>query len=109
PKAVAGNVRHELMGAATAGGVQIRPVLGATEATVLADLLDHAGMVLRQDRGYQHELAVWTNSTPGHHPGGGLPAPVLTHDTLPWTGLVRTTTAMPDTYILAARLRQEYL
>lgn len=106
---VSRNVRDELRAAATMGGVEIRPVGDALEATMLAGLLEHAGLVLRQNNGYQHELAVWTNSAPGRHPGGGLPAPALLQDTLPWTGLVRSTTALPNCSTLAARLRRECL
>jgi hypothetical protein len=88
--------------------VQVRPIGGAGESTVLAELLAHMALVLRDDQGYQRELSAWTNSRPGHHPGG-IPARTRKYDTLPWTGLVRATTRVPDANVLAARLEREYL
>jgi nitroreductase len=108
-KPVPGELRRTLVTAATAGGVQLRPLGGLDESTAVAGLLDHSALLLRQDRGYQRELAAWTNTRPAHRPGGGVPAPTLTHDTLPWAGLVRPTTSLPDTTTLAARLDREYL
>lgn len=103
------SLRHTLLTAATGGGVQSRAIRGLNEATVLAGLLGHTGLVLRADRGYQRELAAWINDRPGHHPGGGIPALALTSATLPWAGLVRATTTVPDENVLAARLNREYL
>lgn len=100
---------YELVTASTGGGAQSRPVRGLEEATMLAGLLGHAGLVLRHDRGYQRELALWTNDRPGHHPGGGIPALAHGLATLPWAGLVRPNTTVPDQNVLAARLNQEYL
>lgn len=103
------DLRHALVAAATAGGVQLRPVGGIEESTLVAGLLDHGALMLRQDRGYQRELSAWTNTRPDHRPGGGIPAPTPAYDTLPWAGLVRATTSLPDTNTLAARLDREYL
>jgi hypothetical protein len=102
-------LRNELAGAPAAEGVQLRPVHGLDEAAVLANLLNHTGLVLRGDRGYQRELAMWTNARPDHRPGGGIPALALASPTLPWAGLVRPTTSVPDDNVLAARLNREYL
>lgn len=109
PKPVPEDLRHALVAAASAGGVQLRPVRGPAEAIVLAELLTHTGLVLRNDRAYQRELALWTNERPDHHPGGGIPALAKGVATLPWAGLVRSNTSVPDRNVLAARLDQEYL
>lgn len=94
--------RHRLVSAPAIDGVQLRPVLGDDETAALAKLFSHAALVLRADRGYQRELAAWT---PG--PGAGLvPAGAAT---LPWAGLVRRSTAVPDVATLADRLRCECL
>jgi nitroreductase len=100
---------HALVSATAAGGVQVRPVGRPGETAAVAGLLDHSALALRQDRGYQRELAAWTNDRPDHHPGGGVPTPTPTYDTLPWAGLVRTTTSLPDLNTLAARLDREHL
>lgn len=109
PTPVPEAMRQALIDAAHAGGVQLRPVRGPAECTVLAQLLTHTGLVLRNDRAYQRELALWTNDRPDHHPGGGIPALAKGIATLPWAGLVRTNTSVPDQNVLAARLDQEYL
>ncbi|HET9140857.1 Acg family FMN-binding oxidoreductase [Actinophytocola sp.] len=101
-------LRGELLATHT-DGVAARRIEGLAEAGVLATLLDHAGLVYRQDPVYQRELAAWTNTQRGYTPGGGLPRPRLSHDTLPWAGLVRTTTSLPDPDVLADRLRREFL
>lgn len=100
---------HGLVAAPATGGVRVRPVAGLPEATEVAGLLTHTALVLRQDRAYQRELTAWTNSRPGHRPGGGLPEPSPGGTTLPWAGLVRTTTNLPDAPTLAARLTRECL
>src|SRR5262249_15128840 len=109
PTPVPEALRHNLTAAARAGGGQRRPVDGPDEAGVLAELLAHTGLVLRNDRAYQRELALWTNARPDHHPGGGIPALAQGVATLPWAGLVRPNTTVPDRNVLAARLSQEYL
>ncbi len=103
------DLRHHLVAASAAGGEQVRPIAGLEESSVVAGLLVHTGLVLRGDRGYQQELSAWTNTPPDHRPGGGLPPPVPTYATLPWAGLIRANTAVPDVNTLAARLDREYL
>jgi nitroreductase len=107
--AVPDELRHELIAAASTDGVAAHPVRGLEENAALATLLEHAGRVLRQDRGYQRELMTWTNAQRGYQAGGGLPRPRLTYDTLPWAGLVRTSTALPHPTLLADRLSREFL
>ncbi len=109
PKPIPDSLRQALGDAARAGGAQLRPLAGITECAVLAELLAHTGLVLRDDRAYQRELALWTNERPDHHPGGGIPALAKGVATLPWAGLVRPNTTVPDQNVLAARLNQEYL
>src|SRR5207245_4647631 len=101
-------LRQELI-AAGGDGVQLRAISGLEESTVIANLLSHAGLVLRHDRGYQRELAMWINDRPDHHPGGGIPALAVAAPTLPWAGLVRPTTTVPDANVLAARLERDFL
>jgi hypothetical protein len=102
PTPVPDELRHDLLAASGAGGVQVRPIGGAGESTVLAELLAHMALVLRDDQGYQRELSAWTNIRPGHRPGG-IPARTRKYDTLPWAGLVRASTRVPDAAVLAAR------
>jgi hypothetical protein len=101
-------LRYNLLTAAAAGGVRARPINGSSERAELAELLGHMALVLREDRGYQRELSAWTNTPPNHRPSG-IPARTRKHDTLPWAGLVRATTRVPDANVLAARLDREYL
>ncbi|HET9140609.1 nitroreductase, partial [Actinophytocola sp.] len=102
-------VRRELIAIAGTDGVAAHPVHGLEENAALATLLEHAGRVLRADRGYQRELVTWTNAQRGYQAGGGLPRPRLTYDTRPWAGLVRTSTALPHPSVLADRLGRECL
>lgn len=100
--------RDELLAVHT-DGVGTHSIHGLAEAATLAALLEHAGLVHRQDRAYQRELATWTNTERGYGPGGGLPRPRLTYDTLPWAGLVRASTSLPDPNTLTDRLHREWL
>ena len=87
--------------AATGGpGTEGRLVEPRTEASELADLLSHAGALLRDDRAYQRELAAWSSQF--RHP--------LDEDgTLPWAGIVRADTHLPDRITLAERITAESL
>lgn len=75
-------------------------VAGPTDCAPLADLLDYAARVHRDDPAYQRELAAWLPRFPE-----GLPP----ETTLPWSGPVRIDTRLPDRVTLAERLRGEYL
>lgn len=90
-------------------GVGVRPVTDAGEFGALARLLHHAALVLRTDRAYQRELSAWTASTRDPLPGEGLPASTRRTATLPWAGLVRHSTAIPDVATLTDRLSDEFL
>ncbi|MEU5266581.1 nitroreductase [Amycolatopsis sp. NPDC021455] len=76
----------------------------------LAELLGFATRVLRDDRGYQRELAVWTAHTHGWDAlGDGVAEDALNSEALPVAGLVRTATPVPDDAVLADRLAAENL
>jgi nitroreductase len=75
-----------------------------------AQLLGFATRVLREDRGYQRELAMWTAHT--SRPlatGDGVPEDALSDEALPAAGLVRPGTPVPDDAVLAGRLAAENL
>jgi hypothetical protein len=90
-------LRADLMAGAAAGGVQTRLVHGPQEARTLAGLIGHTGQVLRDDRGYQRELAAWT---------GARDPRSRWRPSLPWT-LVRSSTSLPAPEVLAARVSRE--
>ncbi|MDS0134735.1 MULTISPECIES: Acg family FMN-binding oxidoreductase [unclassified Amycolatopsis] len=76
----------------------------------LAELLGFATRVLRDDRGYQRELAVWTTHTHGWDAlGDGVAEEALSPEALPVAGLVRAGTPVPDDAVLADRLAAENL
>lgn len=76
----------------------------------LAGLLGFATRVLRDDRGYQRELALWTAHTHGWGAiGDGVPEEALSSEALPVAGLVRRDTPVPDDVVLARRLAAENL
>lgn len=88
--------------------VRIRPLLGQVEIGALTDLLDYAGTVMKNDQGYQRELAIWTirdEETRTH--GVGVAGSTLPPSSLPWAGLVRAQTSLPDRSVLAQRLAEE--
>lgn len=91
--------RDALTAAASGNGVTAR-VVGRGESCQLADLLDYAALAFRDDPAYQRELTAWLPQ---------FPRPVYAGSTPPWSGLVRTDTAIPDRYTLADRLRRECL
>ncbi|WP_410643589.1 Acg family FMN-binding oxidoreductase [Amycolatopsis sp. lyj-346] len=75
-----------------------------------AQLLGFATRVLREDRGYQRELAMWTAHTTGPSAAGyGIPEDALSAEALPVAGLVRTDTPVPDDAVLTDRLAAENL
>ncbi|MEU7788891.1 nitroreductase [Amycolatopsis sp. NPDC049159] len=76
----------------------------------LAELLGFATRVLRDDRGYQRELELWTAHTHGWDAlGDGVPEDALSPEALPVAGLVRGGTPVPDDVVLAERLAEESL
>ncbi|WIY00425.1 nitroreductase [Amycolatopsis mongoliensis] len=76
----------------------------------LAQLLGFATRVLREDRGYQRELDLWTAHTHGREAiGDGVPEDALSAEIPPAAGLVRRGTPVPDDVVLAERLAEENL
>lgn len=103
------STRDALVAAPETSGVEVRAVRGGGDIEVLARVLDHAALVLKADRGYQRELSAWTATSGNPRPGEGV-ADVPKHlATLPWAGLVRRFTAVPDPLVFADRLRRECL
>ncbi|MBK1782837.1 Acg family FMN-binding oxidoreductase [Prauserella cavernicola] len=99
----------DLVAASPLAGVRARPLRGAEELAALADVLEYAGAALRHDEGYQRELAMWTfhEDELGLGFGAGIASATLAASTLPWAGLVRPGTALPDRETLARRLSRE--
>ncbi|MFI7680414.1 Acg family FMN-binding oxidoreductase [Actinophytocola sp. NPDC049390] len=89
-------------------GVELR-VVGDADAEAVANVLGHSALVLRNDGAYQRELNAWTSSVRDPLPGDGVSAATRRTATLPWVGLVRATTAVPDLPTLVERLRAELL
>ncbi|EID56117.1 Acg family FMN-binding oxidoreductase [Saccharomonospora xinjiangensis] len=89
-------------------GVRVERLGSAEQLDALAELLEHAATVLKQDTGYQRELAMWTIRDERSHPhGAGVAGSALPPSPLPWSGLVRSQTALPDRRTLAQRLAEE--
>ncbi|WP_199432252.1 Acg family FMN-binding oxidoreductase [Qaidamihabitans albus] len=98
----------DLLAAPGTDGVQVVALRTEAELAALAGLLDYAATVLRQDRGYQRELALWTiRDERSHRHGVGVAGGTLTQTPLPWAGLVRPSTPLPDPVALADRLAGE--
>jgi hypothetical protein len=81
-------------------GVQARVIDPRTESAALADLFRHAATVLRGDQAYQRELAAWLPE---------FPEPPADGAALPWAGLVRADTRIPDAITFTQRLMAEGL
>jgi hypothetical protein len=101
--------RTALTTAAGTEGVEVRAIAGDEQVGVLTRVLDHAALVLKADRAYQRELSAWTAIEPNPLPGTGVADVPGKLATLPWAGLVRRSTTLPDAVTLAARLRRECL
>ncbi|PXY36548.1 Acg family FMN-binding oxidoreductase [Prauserella flavalba] len=90
-------------------GVRAAHVREAHEVNELAAMLEYAAVAQQRDPGYQRELSLWTIQDQRSHrhgvgvAGAALPSP----STLPWAGLARPRTAVPDQVTLARRLADE--
>jgi len=98
-----------VLAAHSTSGVGVRPLRGTGELAALAKLLQHTALVLRDDHAYQRELSCWTAPVRDPLPGAGVSAAIRRTASLPWAGLVRRTTAIPDIATLTDRLRGELL
>ncbi|GAB3490090.1 Acg family FMN-binding oxidoreductase [Amycolatopsis cihanbeyliensis] len=99
-RAVRPGLLRALVASTDVPGVRTRVVDARTEASAVADLLGYAAAVYRDDRAYQRELAAWSS---------GFPHPPSADSTLPWAGLVRRDTRLPDEITLADRISRERL
>lgn len=100
----------DLIAAAAASGVEARPIQDELELSAVADLLEFAAETYRHDGAYQRELALWTIRAEGSHRFGvGLAVSTIPPGALPWAGLVRAGTAVPDHQVLQRRLAEETL
>lgn len=106
---VPSDLRADLLGAQTIDGVGLRVVADSADVAALARLLSHSALVLRSDHAYQRELSAWTSPVRDPLPGRGVSAANRRTATLPWAGLVRRTTAIPDLPVLVDRLSRELL
>lgn len=76
----------------------------------LAKLVEHAARILQDDSGYQRELSLWTvRDEVSHHHGVGVRFSALPPGELPWAGLVRRATTVPEPVVLRERLAGETL
>ncbi|HEX6360715.1 Acg family FMN-binding oxidoreductase [Actinophytocola sp.] len=105
---VAAALRAELLTAHHTDGVGVRRLYD-DETPALARLLHHAALALRADDAYQRELAAWTAPVRDPLPGAGVSSAIRRTSTLPWGGLVRRTTMVPDVPTLTGRLRGELI
>lgn len=101
--------RARLLTANRTDGVGVRPVSGPEELAALAKVVNHSALVLRADHAYQRELSAWTAPIREPLPGAGVSAAIRRTATLPWAGLVRRTTAVPDVETLADRFGGELI
>ncbi|MEV4050030.1 nitroreductase family protein [Amycolatopsis sp. NPDC049688] len=105
--AVPAAVVRRIVAAGGAPGVEARPV---PEVAVVARLLHFAAEAFRQDGAYQRELSLWTiRDEQAHRHGVGLPASRIPAGSVPWAGLVRRATDIPETPELERRLAGETL
>ncbi|MDT7802112.1 MAG: hypothetical protein QOI78_5545 [Actinomycetota bacterium] len=94
----------------TAPGVEARPVAPGREIAQVARVLHFAAERYQSDGGYQRELSLWTiRDEQSHRHGVGLPASRLPTGSVPWAGLVRSATELPELADVEARLATESL
>ncbi len=97
----------KIVAAGAAPGVEARPV-HQDEAAAVAKLLHHAAEKFRDDSGYQRELALWTiRDERSHRHGVGIAASRLDPGSVPWAGLIRRATEVPELPELERRLAGE--
>ncbi|MEQ0558011.1 nitroreductase [Amycolatopsis sp. NEAU-NG30] len=108
--AVPAPVTHRIVAAGGAPGVEARPVRPGREVATVARLLRFAAESFRRDGAYQRELSLWTiRDEHAHHHGVGVPASRIPAGSLPWAGLVRRATEIPEQPELERRLAAETL
>lgn len=98
----------QLVAVACDESVRVRVLRKRSDLLALADMIEYAAAALQHDRGYQRELAIWTNpDEASHRHGTGLARGAVPQTTLPWAGLARGGIALPDRDKLAQRLERE--
>ncbi|GAB3488646.1 hypothetical protein [Amycolatopsis cihanbeyliensis] len=97
---VRGDLLRALAASAAIPQARVRIVDRATESSTVAELFGYAAAVYRDEPAYQRELTAWS---------GSFPQPPAVESTLPWAGLVRRDTRLPDELTLADRLSGERL
>lgn len=96
-----------VVAAAVTTGVEATRLVGMER---LAKLFEHAARALQDDGAYQRELALWTiRDEASHRHGAGVRFSALPPAELPWAGLVRRATVVPDPVVLRERLEAETL
>ncbi|MBE1495642.1 nitroreductase [Amycolatopsis lexingtonensis] len=108
--AVPAPVVRAIVAAGGARGVEARPVQAGREVAVVSRLLHSAAEHFRQDGVYQRELSLWTiRDEAVHRHGVGVPASRIPAGSVPWAGLVRRATEIPEPAELERRLAGETL
>lgn len=82
-------------------------VLSAGDKGILAVLLERVARTIQGRDGLQRELEEWTGDWRSDGIGDGLLRPGYDKAGLPWAGLVRRTSLIPDIRTLASRLDAE--
>lgn len=82
-------------------------VLRAADKDLLSVLLEQAARTIQSREGLQRELEEWTGEWRPDGVGDGLVRPGYDKAGLPWAGLVRWTSLIPDAPTLARRLAAE--
>ncbi|MFC4083861.1 Acg family FMN-binding oxidoreductase [Amycolatopsis samaneae] len=101
-------VLAEVVNSTETSQVRARHVRGERALSEVAGLLLFAAKAYQHDHGYQRELALWTiHDEYSHRHGAGIAGGCLPESTLPWAGLVRPRTALPDREVLRRRLAGE--
>ncbi|MFI7117402.1 Acg family FMN-binding oxidoreductase [Amycolatopsis sp. NPDC049868] len=82
-------------------------VLDIGDKNVLAVLLEQASQTIQNHDGLQRELEEWTGGWKADSVGDGLVRPGYDKAGIPWAGLVRRSSVIPDVRTLARRLAAE--
>ncbi|NIJ12416.1 hypothetical protein FHU38_002760 [Saccharomonospora amisosensis] len=109
-RSVPDEVADRLTGESAFAGVHARRLRGRAALAALADELTDAARIQQADRGYQRERALWTiRDEDSHRHGAGIARSALpeTGGQLPWVGLVRSLTDLPDRETLIGLLESE--
>lgn len=98
---------QNIIDAGSGDGVRLHRVK-VDDCVPVVGLLGYAAEVLRADRGLQRELEAWTSRYGAHvGPEDSAMSRPPPENTLPWAGLVRPSTRLPDARTLALRLAHE--